>query len=57
MHQAGGEAHERGSTCATIVCSYSYEISTDIKPQVTSIPDPLGGTDLPVAAYADEKKW
>ena len=52
---AGGEAHETGSTCATIVCSYSYEISSDIKPQVSSLPDPLGGPDLPVAAYADEK--
>ena len=52
---AGGAANEPGSTCADIVCSYSYEISTDIKPQVASIPDPLGGPDLPVAAYADEK--
>ena len=52
---AGGVYNEPGSTCATIVCSYSYEISTDIKPQVSSLPDPLGGPDLLVAAYADEK--
>lgn len=52
---AGGVANETGSTCATIVCSYYYEISSDIKPQASSLPDPMGGPDLPVAAYADEK--
>jgi len=52
---AGGEAHETGSTCASTVCSYSYEISSDVKPQISSFPDPFGGPDMPVAAYADEK--
>jgi hypothetical protein len=51
---AGGETHEPGTVCSEIRCSFTYEISSEVRPQVTFLPDPQGGPDHPVAAYQDE---
>ncbi len=52
---AGGETHESGVSCSEIECAFTYEISSEVSPQVPFLTDPGGGLDRPVAAYEDGK--
>jgi hypothetical protein len=54
--EQGGLPKGTGSTCAMAECgTFGYEITDEVKPTVSSLPDPNGGPDRIIAAYQDER--